>query len=314
VLNNPKDVNSVADAVRAVDVSSTPPGDADASTWSILEYPIEPHVILTPDDLSPRYLNGPITPHLLRLVPGDPESITAFVANLGWRDLATWAWLVTEDRTESRDLWEGTLIVPVETAERAQQWLEAIVAAWVDPGTKTRFHKAQRDLLFSWREAARDDWSPSERLDWMSGYFRHPAAFSLQSGRPYTEPQALRLGMGVRGDPPRLVFVPADIFARSYVELAQLLGRRQLKPVQCAHCDQWFPPNRDGQRFCPGSSCKTDHDAAYSKHPYRKEYQRMYQRHRRGTMSRSEWDEWRDRNPGPDAWEGANPDGLDSED
>ena len=64
MLNNPKDVNTAADEGRAVDVSSTSIGDADASTWSILEYPIEPHVILTPDDLSPRYLNGPITPHI----------------------------------------------------------------------------------------------------------------------------------------------------------------------------------------------------------------------------------------------------------
>ena len=63
--------------------------------------------------------------------------------------------------------------------------------------------------------------------------------------------------------------------------------------------------------YCRGGSAFRD---AYGGNPYRREYQRMDGRYRRGSMSHDQRGAWRDRYPGPDAWKGAQRDGVGHED
>lgn len=96
----------------------------------------------------------------------------------------------------------------------------------------------------------------------------------------------------------RLVEKPAGLFAYAWFELLAEIDR--LLPLHCEHCGLPFLPNRDGQRYCPGTGCyEAAYQSQYARHPHRREYQRMYKRYRRGTITEQEWQRWREENPEP---------------
>jgi hypothetical protein len=170
----------------------------------------------------------------------------------------------------------------------------AVLDAWDDPATVAAFGEEQWLLESHWEGTAVDF------QDWAQDDDRVTTALfeAVVADQPFayfaTQPVF---------DRGRLVEVPVTMFARSYLELVDLVGRG-LRPVRCEYCRQWFPPRRAGQRYCPGTSCRTEAYAWYEKDPHRREYQRLYKKFKRGTITQDEWDRWRDENPGPDSMQG----------
>ncbi len=83
---------------------------------------------------------------------------------------------------------------------------------------------------------------------------------------------------------------PVHILARGWIEVSESVE----DTIVCEFCGNPFRPNRSGQRFCPGRDCnQRAHREAYDKSEYRRAYQRMYGRKRRGSMTADEFEDWK---------------------
>jgi hypothetical protein len=284
MVNN---VNSPSDNIRAVDIQTVPPQEADPSKWLVTSLPIEPYLVSDLPTRPREYLDGPITPHLLRIQPGDAESVTDFVNRFGFLELYNWAASVfSASDPDAVQLWARVGDFWDDEREDGSSWLErnlrALARAWEHPDTIRAFTAARSQLEQAWSSAA-DPSKPYGMATTLVAVLstQFPLGFTLSS----------HLGS--------LALKPSNVVGRSWTELVQLLKTQRLRAARCEHCGQLFPPRRSGQRFCPGTSCRTDAYRSYERSDYRREYQKMYKRYRRDKITLDEWDRWRDENPSP---------------
>jgi hypothetical protein len=282
-------VNPRQDVIQTVDIDGVSVEDLTVERWPLSSIPIEPFLIEEPADNHGKYLDGPITPHILRLQPGDPDTATRFARKLGILGLSRWAEMeLRNEEPEARTLWEAISHEQAPEEESRDSWitrnLEQLSAAWTHEATAQAFKSDIAGIRLAWTAAADPDRSLED-----------VALLAFLE----TAPPARALPMSLVPHQGNLVASPAHALARSWMELAHLLRTQRLRPARCGHCRQLFPPKRDGQQYCPGTSCARDHYRAYNQNEHRREYQKMYKRYRRGAISRDEWDAWRDANPDP---------------
>jgi hypothetical protein len=270
-----------------VDIQTILTQESDPSKWPATSLPIEPYFL---GDLPPgpwEYLDGPITPHLFRICAGDAESVTAFVAQFGFLELYNWAaGVFRESDSDAAPLWTRTMSLWEAEGEdpgtRMGASLRALTTAWEHPDTVSTFTDALSPLKDAWSTAA-------DRNE--------PIQTAIHRFAVYTTDTPLSLTLSSSDG--TLTLRPSHVVARSWIELLHVLQTRRIRPVVCEHCGQLFPPRRNGQRFCPGTSCRADAYRPYEQSDYRREYQRMYKRYRRGSITVDEWDAWVAANPGP---------------
>jgi hypothetical protein len=224
-----------------------------------------------------RYFNGPVTPRLLGLL------VTDGLAEL----------LETFDVLAEFEHWlEGEPVVewPREKRVRYVLWVwNPDPAAWgkagglprmVDEDDRLRPEQVRREL----REL---------RGLWTRAMTTEPRRMIERLTSDPMRPLQARLDLVPVGKGRRVAIRPVSIIDRSLFELFALL-RQELRPVECGHCGMIFPPARAGQRFCPGTDCRDrSFRVAHDRTSYRREYQRMYARWRRGRLSVDEMAEWR---------------------
>jgi hypothetical protein len=91
---------------------------------------------------------------------------------------------------------------------------------------------------------------------------------------------------------------PRHIFARAWLEVLDAAMRGIISKV-CGYCGLPFAPRRSDQSYCPGRPCqRLAFRQRYDRQPFRRAYQRMYKRWKRGTITPAAWKAWkRDNQP-----------------
>jgi hypothetical protein len=283
------DVNSIQDTIQTVDIEAISMEDLAVEQWPLSTIPIEPFLIEAPAEHRGEYLDGPITPHVLRLQSGDPATAVEFARKLGILGLGRWAATeLTDAHPDASRLWEAIRYEHDPKGESRDSWiarnLEQLSHAWTHEGTVEVFRSDISGLRLAWDRFADRD----ESLEYIALFT------AIETAPPAT---AMPLKLVPHRD--TYVLAPGHALARSWLELIHLLRTQRLRPARCEHCGQLFPPRRDGQKYCPGTSCARDHYRGYNQTEHRREYQKMYKRYRRGAITLNEWDAWRDANPDP---------------
>ena len=255
-----------------------------------------------------------IHPEVLALDPQSPDTFVDFVKRLGLNEFLQWA---LEAEGPLMNVWEPVLyrdfaeedegpegdggsleeegtrwraVVPLHffrspegdlslAVHPDQVRLDTLVAAWTDPVTVEAFSREQ-DLLRKGLTAA----NPREAIDHANE--RRP------TGR-HSEPFPVTINVD---DTTGIVYEEPDhIIARAWLEVLDAAGGKTNKV--CAYCQAPFIPSRSDQVYCPGRPCADRaFRSEYDKRPYRREYQRMHKRWKRGTIADAEWEKWKAEN------------------
>jgi hypothetical protein len=247
--------------------------------------------------LAAHHLKGPIHAHLLRLVPGSYDSIVGFAEKLGLDELIRWGVNLDDGYLSApwhqlyqdmRDLDDGVVTIP------AVHLLEA----WGFGSQTTAFTEEQTRLHETYQYAA--DYGADQTILFLRDYWRvtHPEA-GLESWS-FPNPEMNLVTWPVEpidpmGDVETLALVeaPAHIFARAWLELYDGLQERGA-PNFCPRCSTPFIGSQKGQKYC-SRECQ---DADYGRRrrsDYRREYERMYKRMERGTITRNDFTGWKKR-------------------
>jgi predicted nucleic acid-binding Zn ribbon protein len=299
-------------AVNTTPASEYPPGKWPRTSrlWKPYTFhPIRvvegdtPTAIPNPDQserdrqLAVHHLKGPIHPHLLRLVPGSHDSIVDFAEKLGLDELILWGMSLGDDyltapwlqlRVDMRHLDDGVATIP------AVHLLEA----WGFGSQTEAFAKEQTRLHEAYQYAT--DYGADETVLFLRDYWRvtHPEA-GLESWS-FPNPEMNLVTWPVEpidpmGDVESLALVeaPAHIFARAWLELYDSL-QASGAPKICPRCGTPFLGVRKGQTYCSEECQETDYGRR-RRSDYRREYERMYQRMRRGAITRDEFADWKKR-------------------
>lgn len=223
------------------------------------------------------YYTGSVTPHVLRLVPGDTDSLVEFVGALGIVGLVKWAGGPAPAGIKpGLESWE-----PLSTAVLVKEptlYAPDLDAAWTNPHTIEQFSAEHQRLTRAW-EMATDEDDPKQALtrELFKAFFQQPYPYELEF--------AVTIRSG------KIVERPRHILARSAFELMDSLANRI--PKRCELCTTPFPPNRSDQRYCTDQCARKAYRLGYDKTPYRQEYQKMYRRYKRGTITETDWLAWK---------------------
>jgi hypothetical protein len=284
--------------MKTVPISKYPPADWPRSERLRKPYTFHPVRVVegdtqtTPRDpnlsgrdyqLAVRHLKGPIHPHLLRLQPGSYPSIERFVEQLGFDELMLWGMGLDEDYLTKpwhqlgenlEHIEDGFSTIPKDHLERAWCWGSQQDAFEDEQGRlRQAFDIAQRsehadEAIRTMREATGVWPKPDIRLIlW---------PFSPDSDEEMAT----------------IVETPADIFARAWLELYDELQDNGI-PSRCPTCGTPFI-GRDGQVHCT-RDCQLRDYGQRRRGNYRRGYERMYQRMRRGTITPDEFEAWKKR-------------------
>jgi hypothetical protein len=223
------------------------------------------------------YHVGSVTPYVLRLIPGDTDSLLEFVDALGIVGLVKWVGGPAPAGIKTGfETWE-----PLCTAVLVREptlYEPELRAAWTHPNTIEQFSAEHERLTKAW-EMATDEDDPKLALTrgLIKAFFQQPYPYELE--------------FAVTSRSGKIVERPRHILARSAFELLDTLERRL--PRRCELCTTPFPPSRSDQRYCGSKCADRAFRLGYDKTKYRKEYQKMYRRHRRGTITEAEWIAWK---------------------
>lgn len=274
----------------------------------------------TPDER--QVLRGPIHPHLLKLKPGDPESFAQFVENFGILEFLPWLMDQDVFPNGHPDAWRP-VIGTYEVLGQRTLWYPDLEAAWTDPMTQICFTDAQDHLRSAYRDATEDapddpdhglesdaDPDPEARAAHLRGVMIESAegepdlgaieaavATFLALTRPDPDPDAAAEEYYERAwwssalkvefwyDPPtkRIVEQPAHIFARGWLELADLLEKGGLTRT-CPYCGNPFAPRREKHRFCSHECQQHAHDKRANQTPERRAQKRNHMRRARAAL------------------------------
>ena len=229
------------------------------------------------------HLRGPIHPHLLKLEPGHYESIARFAEQLGLDELIQWGKELDADyltapwfqlHEDLAHLEDGVATVP------AAHLLEA----WGIGTTADAFREQQAQL--------RQGFDIAEKADGADEAFR-----TIVDTWGHLIPRVNLIAWPVKPvdseETLALVESPDDIFHRAWLELYDELQDGGL-PKPCPRCGTPFIGGRLSQEYC-SRECQLRAHGVRRRTPYRREYERMYQRMRRGAITRDEFDDWKKR-------------------
>jgi hypothetical protein len=259
------------------------------SKWRTVTWPIEPYRYETvwvspgprPFRRSPPRVaycyKGSIGDHLIRIQPGDNESLNSFVEQFGLHEFLEW--------TQERDLaaW-NTIYSDYQTGRRSFAGTD-LRDAWTDPATIKAF---TLDLL-----PLQDAYTRAQE----EGLNEHVLSEVL--GLAW-EHAAVNFDPVVNVDTGAIVIRPAHIFARAWLELVTSIADRGLTPRTCPNCHETFTPKRSDQDYCRAECRLQFADKRRNKAQRRKDYKKKHQQMQRGTITQAEYDAWHDE------WQGGN--------
>lgn len=242
-----------------------------------------------------RYYLGPITGPFLELVPGDFNSLTGWIDDFGLDAIIEWGWTWATDNEDPliaqawEDLYASMRSYPLPAKVPTKQ----LEYAWCASFTEEPFAEAQsnlRNILTIIAEAQRD-------------YGDDEAIRVLRDHSDLTHPkhspqiQVHTFPISTTDSPtPVIGFVetPRTIVDRVWLELYERLETGGL-PRFCPTCGDPFIGIRRNQEYCSTACQQASFDERYAMSPYRREYQKMYQRMRRGTISPTDFETWKAR-------------------
>jgi hypothetical protein len=225
------------------------------------------------------YYLGPVTPHVLALTPGDTESLFEFVEVLGIVGLVKWAGGPGTDTTKpGLSVWEP-LSAAVLTRDSTLNAAD-LEAAWTHPRTIETFSIEHERLTQAWN-AATDDGDPKRALtrQLLKAFFQEPYPYELE--------------FAVTSKTGKIVERPRHVLARSGFELMDAMESRLPRRCELFSCRQPVPPGRSDQRYCTKRHQQTAFQLEYDRTDYRRSYQRMYRRYKRGSITEAEWLDWK---------------------
>lgn len=247
--------------------------------------------LLGPDDSV--YHIGNVSPDLLKLKPGETDSLVEFVDALGIVGLVTWVGGPRPGNLiEGFEVWEP-LCVAVQDGDPTL-YRPDLHAAWTHPETIERFTIEHTRLTEGWQRAADIRDAENNEQAEARGQLRR-----LLVSAQFRQPYPLELSIAVTSLTDQIVERPRHILARSAFELIDALTSRL--PKRCERCTTPFAPLRSDQRFCRTECQQASYQKTYDQTPYRKEYSRMYRRYKRGSITETEWLEWKAKAKGKDS-------------
>jgi hypothetical protein len=245
--------------------------------------------------LSATHLREPIHSHLLKIVPGDNDSIIAFATRLGLDELISWG--MDLDPEYLRDPWLqlfDDISHPINGVAHVKE--SHLIEAWGIGSTVEAFREDLTALDEAYRYFA--DHGADQALLFFQDYWKPTHADADLDTWSFPTP-TLRLVtwpiQPIDDDQPTLTIVeaPNHIFDRAWIELYDALQRDGV-PTICPECDVPFIGQRKGQRFC-GRGCQDKRPRTDEQ----REYERMYQRMRRGAITQDEFSAWQQRTGRP---------------
>jgi hypothetical protein len=245
--------------------------------------------------LSASHLREPIHPHLLKIIPGDDDSIIAFATQLGLDELISWGMALESEY--QRDPWlqlRTDISRPVGNIAHVPRF--HLIEAWGVGSTVEAFGEDQTALREAYDYFANE--GADQALRFFQDYWKPTHQDAELSAWSFPTP-ILRLVtwpiQPIDDDQPTLAIVeaPNHIFDRAWLELYDALQRDGV-PTICPECDVPFIGQRKGQRFC-GRGCQDKRPRTDEQ----REYERMYQRMRRGAITQEDFDAWQQRTGRP---------------
>jgi hypothetical protein len=238
-----------------------------------------------------KHLRGPIHPHLLKLVPGRYESIANFAEELGLDELIRWGLSLEERHLQDQwlEVWssmnhleEGFSTIPrIDLSD-----------AWGFGSQAQAFAEEQTRLREGYDYLERHGADAAINLFQDYSKLTHPDA-GLKTGRfPHPETRLETWPVQANDDSQPvlgIVEAPAHIFARAWLELYDELQIGGV-PKLCPTCNTPFIGSRKGQKYC-SRRCQDQRTRSEAQ----RERERMYQRMRRGTITRREFAKWQQR-------------------
>jgi hypothetical protein len=240
--------------------------------------------LLDPDDLV--YHLGNVSPDLLRLKPGDTDSLVEFVDALGIVGLVTWAGGPRPGNlAKGFEAWEP-LCIAVQDGDPTL-YRPDLHAAWTHANTVERFTTEHTQLTKGWDEAtAIRETADNKQAEARASLRRELVAAHFQQPYPF------ELVIAVTTVTDQIVERPRHILARSAFELIDAL--QDNLPKRCEQCNTPFARARSDQRFCRPKCQQSAFQKQHDKTPYRKAYSRMYRRYKRGNITEAEFVAWKD--------------------
>lgn len=227
-------------------------------------------------------LDEPIHPELLKLEPGNFYSVVAFSDRLGLDELIGWG-ITHQDSVVARSWMKVAIEWGRGRRNPARVSPETLLDAWSIGSGVDAFTEAQMKLRRAF-EIAEHAEGADEALE------------AMRAEDAYEIPQVNLIGWPVKpadgSGALTLIEAPDGIFARAWLELYDHLQEDGL-PKYCKGCGVPFIGGRISQKYCY-DECRIEYgDRAYSRDPYRKQYLKLRQRVRRGTMTTEEFEAWR---------------------
>jgi hypothetical protein len=253
------------------------------SKWRTVTWPIEPYqyepVWVSPGPRPFRwspppvayFYKGPIGDHLIRIQPGDTESLTSLVKQFGLHELLEW--------TQERDLTAWNAIYSDYQSGRRSFAGTALRDAWTDPSTTKAFTLDLRPLQHAYTRAQKP------------GLNEHALSEILALA---WEQHAVNFDPVPNYDTGTIVIRPAHIFARAWLELVTFVADRDLTPRTCPNCNEAFTPKRSNQDYCRAECRLRAADKRRNQVKRRKEYKKKNQQKQRGTITEADYDAWHD--------------------
>ncbi len=238
--------------------------------------------------LAVKHLRGPIHHHLLKLIPGDYESIAKFAEELGLDELISWGMTLGDDNLE--DAWHQLSRDGIYLQERFVTIPKIhLLEAWGFGSQTSAFAEEQERLREAFEYLAAE--GADAAIQFFQDYWKptHPDA-GLETWR-FPIPELVLVPWPIHpkdDDHPSLGIVeaPAHIFARAWIELYDVLLAGGV-PKLCPRCSTPFIGKRKGQKYCD-RKCQDQR----SRSEHQREYDRMYKRMRRGSITREEFAKW----------------------
>jgi hypothetical protein len=248
--------------------------------------------------LAVHHLKGPINPYLLRLEHGHYPSIVRFVEQLGLDELTLWGASPDDRDTYLTEPWERLLAdIWHLTDGVAMIPADHLMDAWSVGSQADAFREEQTKLREAFAYAAQSE-GADQTIRFLRDYRKitHRSVGLESWSFPNPELYLTTWPVQPMDDEETLALVeaPAHIFARAWLELYDEL-QASGAPQICPRCNTPFIGSRRNQTYCTRDCQDRDYGQRRRRGEHRREYERMYQRKRRGTITSDEFETWKKR-------------------
>jgi hypothetical protein len=206
------------------------------------------------------YLDGPIHTDVLRLKPGDSDSFIAFAARFGLHEIHTWAGLAAAKPWVTPGAFHRLVSLLERYSDGHRHYTaEELAEAWLSIPEDAVDHQAQSlREAFSYAETHSDDPIRAARGVLSKGW--ETEAFQIDLAIHETDDMAV------------IYERPQHIWSRAWFELLDGLQGERL-PRICAHCDEYYVPQRRNKKYCSPECGTKAYDRRRSRDPNRREAQ-----------------------------------------